>query len=101
MYLTTAKRWIAEEQFEGRLTGLDEDALEKLADDYARRLEEIYLAEVAKQMEKYGKAAEFERMLLYDGQYMNKYLNQTIPAYPAFRLEIFAKARKIIVGEPA
>ncbi len=101
MYISTARRWIAEEQFEGRLTGLDADAVENLAADYARRLEEIYLAEVTKQMEKYGKVAEFERMLLYDGQYMNKYLNQTIPGYPGFRLEVFAKARKIILGEPA
>ena len=45
------------------------------------------------------KAVEFERMLLYDGQYMNKYLNQTIPAYPAFRLEVFSKARKVILGD--
>lgn len=100
MYIGTAKRWIAELQEEGKLAGLDQDALDKLAQDYARRLEEIFTEEVTRQMEKYGKAEEFERMLLYDGQYMNKYLNQTIPAYSLFRLEIFSKARKIILGEP-
>ena len=99
MYIVTAKRWIAELQEEGKLKELDSDAIEKLANDYARRLEEIFTEEVTRQMENYGKAAEFERMLLYDGQYMNKYLNQTIPAYPAFRLEIFNKARKIILGD--
>jgi phosphoserine aminotransferase len=99
MYIGTARRWIAELQDEGKLSGLDSDALETLANDYARRLEEIYLEEVTRQMEKYGKAEEFERMLLYDGQYMNKYLNQTIPGYPAFRMEIFSKARKIILGD--
>jgi hypothetical protein len=101
MYIETARRWIAELREEGKLKDLESDALEKLAGDYAKRLEDIYLEEVTRQMEKYGKADEFERMLLYDGQYMNKYLNQTIPAYPAFRLEIFSKARKIILGDLA
>ncbi len=101
MYIGTTRRWIAELREEGKLKDIDSDALEKLADDYARRLEEIFTEEVTKQMEKYGKAEEFERMLLYDGQYMNKYLNQTIPAYPGFRLEIFSKARKIILGDLA
>lgn len=99
MYLETTRRWVTELQASGKLTDLDSDALEKLAQEYAGRLEEIYLEEVVRQMEKCGKAEEFERMLLYDGQYMNKYLNQTIPAYPAFRLEVFSKARKIILGE--
>ena len=99
MYLETARRWVAELQASGKLTDLDSDALEKLAQEYAGRLEEIYLEDVVRQMEKCGKAEEFERMILYDGQYMNKYLNQTIPAYPAFRLEVFSKARKIILGE--
>ncbi len=99
MYIETARRWIAEQQDEGKLKGLDPEALEKLAQEYARRLEEIFTEEVTLQMERYGKAHEFERMLLYDGQYMNKYLNQTIPGYPAYRMEIFARARKIILGE--
>ncbi|HRR40833.1 MAG TPA: hypothetical protein P5244_06340 [Syntrophales bacterium] len=99
MYLETARRWVAELQDSGKLSDLDSDAFEKLAQEYARRLEEFYLEEVARQMEKCGKAVEFERMLLYDGQYMNKYLNQTIPAYPAFRLEVFSKARKVILGD--
>lgn len=99
MYIETARRWIAELRLDGKLGGLDSEALEKRAIDYAQKLEKIFTEEVTKQMEKYGKADEFERMLLYDSQYMNKYLNQTIPAYPAFRMEIFSKARKTILGD--
>jgi len=99
MYIETARRWIAELRMEGKLADLDSEQLETLANDYAQKLEKIFTEEVTRQMEKYGKADEFERMLLYDSQYMNKYLNQTIPAYPAFRMEIFSKARKIILGE--
>ncbi len=54
---------------------------------------------MTRQLEPLGKAAEFERMLLYDSQYTHKYLNQTIPSYYGFRAEIFNKARKIILGE--
>jgi len=51
MYLETARRWVAELQASGKLTDLDSDALEKLAQEYAERLEEIYLEEVVRQME--------------------------------------------------
>jgi hypothetical protein len=38
-------------------------------------------------------------MLLYDSQYMNKYLNQTIPGYPGFQKNIFDTAKKNILGD--
>ncbi|MDD2672000.1 MAG: hypothetical protein PHW43_06280 [Syntrophales bacterium] len=77
---------------------MDEAAVEALASEYAGKLEEFFNAEVARQLEIYGKLEEYERMLLYDTQYMSKYLNQTIPGFPAFRMEIFARAKKAIAG---
>jgi hypothetical protein len=38
---------------------------------------------VVKQLKPVGKAADFERMILYDRQYVHKYLNQVIPGYYA------------------
>jgi len=83
---------------EGKLAGMDEAAFEALALEYAGKLEEFFNAEIARQLEIYGKLEEYERMLLYDTQYMSKYLNQTIPGFPAFRMEIFARAKKAITG---
>jgi hypothetical protein len=99
MFKETALTWIAELEKAGKLKEQDTTARDQLADDYARRLEEIFNQEVTRQLEPLGKAAEFERMLLYDSQYTHKYLNQTIPSYYGFRTEIFNKARKIILGE--
>jgi hypothetical protein len=90
MFKETVLTWMKEQDITAR---------DQLADDYARRLEEIFNQEVTRQLEPLGKAAEFERMLLYDSQYTHKYLNQTIPSYYGFRAEIFNKARKIILGE--
>jgi len=99
MFKETALTWIAELEKAGTLKEQDTPARNQLADDYARRLEEIFNQEVPLHLEPLGKAAEFERMLLYDSQYTHKYLNQTIPSYYGFRAEIFNKARKIILGE--
>ncbi len=99
MFKETALTWIAELEGAGRLAPLDEAGRGRLADEYAVKLEEIFNEEVSRQLEPLGKAAEFERMLLYDSQYTHKYLNQTIPSYYGFRAEIFEKARKIIVGD--
>jgi len=78
MFKETALTWIAELEKAGKLKEQDTTARDQLADDYARRLEEIFNQEVTRQLEPLGKAAEFERMLLYDSQYTHKYLNQTI-----------------------
>ena len=82
---------------EGKLKGLTQKELKLLRSDYVRRLEKIFHEEVSKQLEPSGKVEEFERMLDYDSQYLNKYLNQTIPGYSGFRTDVFNKAKKIIV----
>ena len=98
MYKETTRQWIAEMKAEGKLQDMDGDALNRLEDEYAKILEEKFEEAVKRQLAPSGKVAEFERMLIYDGQYMNKYLNQTIPGYPAFKMEIFAQLRKEITG---
>lgn len=95
----TAKKWIDELHSKGRLKGQNVTALKQLTLDYAGRLEKIFYEEVAKQLEIFGKVEEFERMILYDGQYVNKYLNQTIPGYSGFKMDVFNKAKKIIVDD--
>jgi hypothetical protein len=99
MYEETVRQWIEEIQEKGKFKDAGQEARDRVIQEYARRLEEIFHEEVSKQLEKSGKAQEFERMLLYDTQYMNKYLNQTIPGFPAFRMEVFDRAKKIILGE--
>lgn len=99
MFIGATRHWVSELQKEGKLAGRSPEEIEKIALEYAERLEEIYYREVKDQMEKIGKSAEFERMMLYDTQYLSKYLNQTIPAFPAFRYEIFEKAKKEILGD--
>ena len=98
MFEETARQWVREMFQEGKLDGCDGEFLKQLTKDYARQLEEIFTCEVKRNLEKTGKVGEFERMLLYDSQYINKYLNQTIPGYPGFRTDLFEKARKIILG---
>ena len=98
MFEETARQWVREMLQEGKFSGYDEGFLKQLIKDYARQLEEIFTCEVKKNLEKTGKVGEFERMLLYDSQYINKYLNQTIPGYPGFRITVFDRARKIILG---
>ena len=97
MFDETAVKWIDEMLLEGKLKGLSQKELKLLRSDYVRRLEKIFHEEVSKQLEPSGKVEEFERMLDYDSQYLNKYLNQTIPGYSGFRTDVFNKAKKIIV----
>jgi hypothetical protein len=99
MYKEATRQWIAELKSEGKLKELDGKALDKLAEEYAVILEQRYEEAVRKQLEPAGKVAEFERMMIFDGQYMNKYLNQMIPGYPAFKMEIFAQIRKELIGD--
>jgi hypothetical protein len=98
MFEETARQWVREMLQGGKFSGYDEEFLKQLIKDYARQLEEIFTCEVKKNLEKTGKVGEFERMLLYDSQYINKYLNQTILGYPGFRINVFDRARKIILG---
>jgi hypothetical protein len=98
MFEETVKLWIREMIEEDKLHGYDQEFLKQLTKDYARQLEEIFYHEVTLHLEKSGKAEEFERMILYDSQYMNKYLNQTIPGYSGFLTDIFNKAKKIILN---
>ena len=98
MFEETARQWIREMSQEGKLQGHDQEFLTQLTKDYARRLEDIFYTEVKSNLEKSGKAEEFERMLFYDSQYINKYLNQTIPGYRGFQKNIFDKAKKDILG---
>lgn len=99
MFSETAKRWIEELKARGKLQGLDDVELRRLADDYARRIEAFYEEAVRRQLEPVGKVAEYDRMILFDTQYLHKYLNQTIPGYPAFRFEVLQEARKAILGD--
>lgn len=99
MYEETAKEWVEEMKAGGKLEGLDGEAVEKLVRQYARKIEEGYEEAVRKQLEPAGKVAEFERMMIFDGQYMNKYLNQTIPGYPAFKAETLSQLKKSIVDK--
>lgn len=99
MFKETALSWIAQLQESGRLADLDPESRDKLANDYAQKLEDFFNAAVIDQLKPVGKAADFEKMLLYDSQYTHKYLNQIIPSYYGFRADIFEKARKIILGE--
>jgi hypothetical protein len=98
MFEETARQWVREMFQEGKLSVCDEEFLKRLTKDYARQLEDIFTREVKQNLAKSGKVGEFERMLLYDSQYINKYLNQTIPGYPGFRTDLFDRARRIILG---
>jgi hypothetical protein len=96
MFYKTAKEWVEELHGQNKC---DSDSMEERIREYAKRLEEIFNEEAKKQLEPLNKTSDFERMLLWDTQYMNKFLNQTIPAYYSFREEVFKKAKKIILGE--
>lgn len=98
MFEETARQWVREMFKGGELSGCDEEYLKQLTKNYARQLEDFFICEVKKNLEESGKVGEFERMLLYESQYVNKYLNQTIPGYPGFRTDVFDRARKIILG---
>jgi hypothetical protein len=78
---------------------MEPDEINRFVNDYARRIEAIYDSEVSRQMQHRGKDDEYDRMKLYDTQYMSKYLNQAIPGFPGFKMEILAKAKRIILGE--
>ena len=97
MFEETARLWIREMFEERKLYGHDQEFLRQLTKDYARQLEENFYHEVRNNLEKSGKVEEFERMLLYDSQYINKYLNQLIPGYTGFKADIFDKAKKLIL----
>ena len=98
MFDEEAKRWVNEILVSGKFKELSKEELTKVKAEYACRLEKIFHDEVSKQLEPSGKVEEYERMLLYDSQYLNKYLNQTIPGYPRFKADIFSRAKKIIIG---
>ena len=98
MFLETTRHWVNELQKEGKLAGKSPEETEQMALELSVKLEEYYYEQIRDQMEKLGKSAEFDRMILYDTQYLSKYLNQTLPAFPAFRYEIFEKAKKKLLG---
>ena len=98
MFKEETRRWIDEMRAAGKLAELDEAALEKLADSYAVKLEAYFNNAVRKQLEPSGKAADFEKMLIYDSQYTTKFLNQSIPGYAGFKTDIFRQAKKEIAG---
>jgi hypothetical protein len=98
MFQEIAGQWIDELDQEGKIGNLDEEGRRTLTRDYAARIEEYFVAEVTRQLEPMGKVADFERMLIWDTQYTHKFLNQTIPGYPSFKMEILERARKAIIG---
>ena len=99
MFYATAKKWIEELRVQNKLQESDSDALERLARDYAERLEEIFSDAVKKQLQPANKSDEYERMRLWDSQYTYKYLNQTIPSFNSFREEVFNRAKKVILDK--
>jgi len=99
MFQETAREWIEQWQGEGLLERGDEARTARLVKDCAARIEEIFTAAVTRQLTPLGKAADFERLLLWDTQYVHKFLNQTIPAYYNFREEVLAEARRTILAE--
>ncbi len=96
MFQDIAQEWVDELVQEGRLADLDEEGRRALRRDYAHRIEEFFVAEVTRQLAPMGKVADFERMLIWDTQYTHKFLNQTIPGYPSFKMEILNRARREI-----
>ena len=98
MFQDTASEWIDDLDKEGKLGNLDEAGRKALVRDYATRIEEFFVTEVTRQLEPMGKVADFERMLIWDTQYTHKFLNQTIPGYPSFKMEILDRAREAILG---
>jgi len=99
MFKEIALTWISELQEMGKLPDLDPEARNRLAADYTQKLEEYFNEAVVNQLKPVGKAADYEKMMLYDSQYVHKYLNQVIPGYYGFRADIFNQARKAILGE--
>jgi hypothetical protein len=99
IYEETARQWVDEIERQGKCTYTGQEERERVIREYARCLEEIFHQEVSMQLGESGKAQDFERMLLYDTQYINKFLNQAIPAFPSFRTEVFNKAKKMILGD--
>lgn len=99
MFYQTAKEWVEELRSQNKIQDCSSTAIETLIRDYAGKIEEIFNEEARKQLEPINKADEFDRMLLWDTQYINKYLNQAIPAFYSFREEVFKKAKKIILNE--
>lgn len=99
MFYEIAKKWIEELRSQNKLQEYGEAALEKLARDYAAKLEEIFDDAVKKQLQPLNKADEYDAMRLWDSQYTGKYLNQTIPGFYSFREEVFKQAKKIILNE--
>ncbi len=99
MFRDTAEQWVEDLKARGKLQNLDDASVRKLVGDYAARIEAFYHEAVHRQLEPIGKGAEYERMILFDTQYLHKYLNQTIPGYPAFRFDVLQEARKAILGD--
>lgn len=98
MFKEETLQWIKEMQSGGQLAELDTVALNRLADEYAAKLEAYFYEAVRKQLAPFGKVSDFEKMLIYDSQYTTKFLNQSIPGYLDFKREIFLQAKKVITG---
>jgi hypothetical protein len=98
MFKEETTRWVDEMRAEGKLAELDDAACNKLADEYAIKLEKYFNEAVRKQLAPVGKVADFEKMLIYDSQYTTKFLNQAIPGYMGFKIDIFCQAKKAITG---
>jgi hypothetical protein len=96
MFKEETTRWVDEMRVEGKLAGLDETALKQLANEYAIKLEDYFNEAVRRQLAPVGKVADFEKMLIYDTQYTTKFLNQAIPGYMGFKIDIFHQAKNVI-----
>ena len=99
MFKEETLQWIKEMQSEGKLAQLNAADLNQLAEEYAAKLEAYFYEAVRKQLAPFGKVADFEKMMIYDTQYTTKFLNQTIPGYMGFKIEVFRQAKKEITGE--
>lgn len=99
MYYETVKEWADELIKDQKLKDIAKETLNKKILECEKLLEKIFMQEVAKQLEPINKVAEFERIVLFDSQYTNKYLNQTIPGFYNFRMEVFNKAKDAIINK--
>lgn len=99
MFYETAGDWVNAWIEDGSLPALEGDARSRVIKECAGRIEEIFCADVLRQLTPMGKAADFERMMVWDTQYVHKFLNQTVPGYPAFRADILSRAKGIVLEE--
>lgn len=99
MFYGEVVEWIEDLEGKGLLQVMERDMKAHVVDRCVQKMESVFKEKVFKQLGPSGKAAEFERMLLWDTQYAFKYLNQMIPQFYTFRSQVIEEAKEIIWRE--